>query len=749
LVQDAILQLVEVTQELNQHWWCRVECRQTEDKRIVVEDLLGQDLQIVTRDQAGAEHVVFDGFVLESSLLYEVFGSYTARLKAVTRSYKLDLSAQEAYYRKGSLSDVAKALTASDGLSADVLAKDGAKRNYVQWGEPDFGFLVRIADDHRAWIRPTAQGIQICDAFQRGAKVTWRQEDGLLSFDVEGGLTPSAFDGTHSDARQMRSVTHLAVTKAAEHFGSSGPMVAAAEKQSKAKIPSGSAFLDGRAATADEYKVLLERESLRAAGSRVVGHGVSQKEDLKAGDTVEIAGVLDGKGMYGLTKVIHRWTAKGYENEFWCTPWKNYVAPRLPEPPEIPGVLTARVVDHNDPRKMGRIQVQYDWQEGGPTGWVRTTTPHAGQDRGFLFMPEIGDEVVVAFEHGDPERPYVVGYLWNGVDPAPRTEFWGEDVDPNDVKRIVTKSGHRIQFVDKPGKESIVIATPQHLKISLIEKTDETGRSMILLHSDGDIFINAPGGRVHFRGNQVSAETGGSGSNTSPVAGGAKKPAPTKQPAVFPTGITVPPPSIGKSNYGVNISDTTVVSPQGQTATAASTKRRLLATTAANVTAVDKVKWAKAVGRESQIPMSNVTFTEPMEKAAHLPKVTAPFDPGTNKCNQFVGEMLNAANIPVPVKYADGVAPIQANDWTPEKGPGKGWKQIKIPQKAQPGDVVALRRKKKSGHVGIITAEGEAVSAGEFGVHTERQGDRDSPPLFFNPEKKDDIFVWRYVGEEG
>ena len=221
-------------------------------------------------------------------------------------------------------------------------------------------------------------------------------------------------------------------------------------------------------------------------------------------------GVLDGKGTYGLTKVIHRWTAKGYENEFWCTPWKNYVSPQPPAPTEVVGVVTARVVDHNDPRKMGRIQVQYDWQESGPTGWVRATTPHAGGDRGFLFMPEIGDEVVVAFEHGDPERPYVVGYLWNGVDQAPREEFWGTDIDPNDVKRIVTKSGHRIPFVDKPGKESIVIATPQHLKISLIEKTDETGRSMILLHSDGDIFINAPGGRVHLHSSTLSQDVGGS-----------------------------------------------------------------------------------------------------------------------------------------------------------------------------------------------------------------------------------------------
>ncbi len=176
------------------------------------------------------------------------------------------------------------------------------------------------------------------------------------------------------------------------------------------------------------------------------------------------------------------------------------------------GLVTARVVDHNDPRKMGRVKIQYDWLESGETGWVRMTTPHAGGDRGFMFMPEVGDEVLVAFEHGDPERPYVVGCLWNGVDQAPHTEFWGGDIETNDVKRIVTKSGHRIQLSDKEGQEAIVIATPSKLKIALLEKADETGRSMILLHSeDGDIFCSAPNGRIHIRSKYFSREVGAEG----------------------------------------------------------------------------------------------------------------------------------------------------------------------------------------------------------------------------------------------
>jgi uncharacterized protein involved in type VI secretion and phage assembly len=382
-------------------------------------------------------------------------------------------------------------------------------KNYVQWGETDFNFLKRLAARHQAWIRPVAQGIQICDSFQGGTKLDWRLEDGLLDFEVKGKLAQPSFNGTHYDARQMRSQTFNQVQQAAQFSGSSGRMVAAVQRASQEMLPSGYVHLDDRAATAGEYQDLLQLASAGKSGASVVAVGHSRSDALQAGNKVSIGGTLDAQGDYGVLKVIHRWTNEGYTNEFWCTPWTKYYDLDAAKPTMMRGVVPARVVDQNDPRKMGRVKVQYDWQESGETGWIRMVTPHAGADRGFMFMPEKGDEVLVAFEHGDPERPYVLGSLWNGVDQAPREEFWGGDIENNDVKRIVTKSGHRIQFSDKDGKESIVIATPTKLKLSLLEKTDETGRSMIVLHSeDGDIVVSAPNGRIHFRSKYFSRETG-------------------------------------------------------------------------------------------------------------------------------------------------------------------------------------------------------------------------------------------------
>src|SRR5947209_12006348 len=120
LVGDALLQTLQVTQRLNSHWWCKIECRQTEDERFAVEQALGQDLQVLTFDEDDSENIIFDGFILDVELKYEVFGSYTARLTAVTQSYKMSLTPRKSYFFEKSLKDIASELAAHSGLKAQV-----------------------------------------------------------------------------------------------------------------------------------------------------------------------------------------------------------------------------------------------------------------------------------------------------------------------------------------------------------------------------------------------------------------------------------------------------------------------------------------------------------------------------------------------------------------------------------------------------------------------------------------------------
>ena len=119
------------------------------------------------------------------------------------------------------------------------------------------------------------------------------------------------------------------------------------------------------------------------------------------------------------------------------------------------GVEVGIVTNVQDPQKLGRIKVQLPRLPGGPeSDWARVAQPAAGAGRGFYWLPEVGDEVLIAFELGQANRPYVIGALWNGKD-KPMKDAYADD---NSTRMIQTKSGHKIVLCDKSGEEKIVIA---------------------------------------------------------------------------------------------------------------------------------------------------------------------------------------------------------------------------------------------------------------------------------------------------
>ncbi|MBB5063233.1 type VI secretion system Vgr family protein [Granulicella mallensis] len=504
----ALLASVEVVQELNQHWWCTIVCRNTEDQRIPVEDLLGKPVEVKTTDSQGVEQIHFSGSVHDVELDYEVWGSYTATLIAVSDSFGLDVTAHKQYYSEQTLSSIAGTIGSRHNLSIAVQASDSKALNYVQYGESDWSFLNRLVDDHDAWMRPSQTGVEVFNSFQTGSTVQWRGEGDLVGFRLRGRRVNPSFSGSHYDHHAMQSNTFEKLSKPPQFYSAAEQLTSAVQAAS-AQLPPGFEPQRARAMTLDNYSDQLQSESERSMGSAVTGTGSSRNQSLMAGNTLTVEGMLDAKGTYGLVRVVHQWTPQGYLNSFVCTPWKNYRNPNPPEARTWNGIVSACVTGHDDPKKMGRVQVKFFWQEDGSTHWARATSPHAGPDRGFMFMPEVGDEVAVAFEDGDPERPVIIGSLWNGVNQAPRQELFGAAIPDNNVKRLITKTGNRIQIGDNAGKESIVVATPKSTRLTLTEHSSSTGgRSLIMLESDGDIVLSTPTGRVHIRSKFFSREIG-------------------------------------------------------------------------------------------------------------------------------------------------------------------------------------------------------------------------------------------------
>ncbi len=523
---EVVLHEVEVNQELNTHWWAQVLLRQTDDERFPIEDYLGKDMQVIAVDQMGQEHILFQGFVLEAEMEYEVYGCYTARFQGASRTYRLDQSTRHAYFRKKSMEEIANEVVSDDGLEVAITdieqhGWDPARpMNYVQWGESDFAFLNRLADDNWAWTRPTENGIEICGAFQNETILEWRREDGLTKFSIRGKLGQPAFSGAYYNVRTAEAELMIDQRREASFFDGSREMSDAVKAESPLNLTAGSLYAESRAPSPDEYQQLLEKESVRAIGGKLLGKGSSRFPALKPGGKRKIEGFVPAAGVYGLTRVVHFWNQRGYHNDFECTPWRTYFNPVAPKVPKVAGVVPALVIDHNDPRSLGRIKVQYYWDDGDDTAWARMVAPHAGPGRGFVFRPEVGDEVLVAFELGDPERPYILGCLFNGVNQPPREgirdtteqEHGGAtnaDLAANNVKRIFTKSGVGMQFGDEDGDEMLTMVVPGGLTFYMQRKNEKTNRPMIyLLQKDGDIVLDAPKGRIHMRSKYFSKETG-------------------------------------------------------------------------------------------------------------------------------------------------------------------------------------------------------------------------------------------------
>jgi uncharacterized protein involved in type VI secretion and phage assembly len=117
------------------------------------------------------------------------------------------------------------------------------------------------------------------------------------------------------------------------------------------------------------------------------------------------------------------------------------------------GVSVGIVSDNVDPDGLGRVRVKLPWMDDDAVSpWARVATPMAGPRRGMHFLPEVQDEVLVAFEHGSPDFPYVLGALWNGVDAPPVP-----GAQARDVRLIRSRSGHEIRLVDTDGAERVEI----------------------------------------------------------------------------------------------------------------------------------------------------------------------------------------------------------------------------------------------------------------------------------------------------
>ena len=201
-------------------------------------------------------------------------------------------------------------------------------------------------------------------------------------------------------------------------------------------------------------------------------------------------------GRYRIVEITHRIEVSGgYANSFKGIPASMEYIPTEDMRMPVAHAMLAEVTDNADPENLGRVQVQFAWQKSRnkTTNWIRIRSLDAGssetvsKNRGFVFVPEIGDQVMVDFELGDPCRPYVSGSMFH------KNNGEGGNAD-NHIKTIVTRSGHTLEFNDdEDGQWGITITDKENNIIRLDTKNKAisiSSQEKIIIESK-DIVVSA------------------------------------------------------------------------------------------------------------------------------------------------------------------------------------------------------------------------------------------------------------------
>ncbi|PJF40819.1 MAG: phage tail protein [Chloroflexi bacterium] len=172
------------------------------------------------------------------------------------------------------------------------------------------------------------------------------------------------------------------------------------------------------------------------------------------------------------------------------------------------GVTVGLVTNNKDEAGMGRVKVKFPWlSDEDESFWARIAVPMAGKQMGTYFLPEVNDEVLVAFEHGRVEYPYIIGALWNGKDKPPESNDDGK----NNMRTMKSRSGHIIRFDDTDGDEKIEILDKSG-KNTIVIKVKEndisiTSEGTLTLKAKQDITIESSGGKLIMKANGIDANS--------------------------------------------------------------------------------------------------------------------------------------------------------------------------------------------------------------------------------------------------
>ena len=447
-------------------------------------------------------------------------------------TYRMETAHSCFSWNDRTIGDVVKKLCEQAKVQLELNPAFKETKDFIcQYEESDFDFIRRLAHQYQEWMY--FDGTKLIFGKPRKLADPIRLEYGTTLSSLDIGLQTLARSeqvfSYHSGAdREMQRMTpDLAYGHdklAGEAFRASlGMFSKPARQHALPRISNETELVNymGRkqaAETAETHYITAESQVPTLRVGSVISLYSSFLE--RVGNLSE-----ESLGNFIIIEITHE-VSQGsyYKNRFKAIPAtiKALPSPKVRMP--LAETQMATVLSNADPDGKGRVRVRMNWQtDGMQTGWVRVMTPDGGSssdvksNRGFVFIPEVGDQVLLGFRHGDPARPYVLGSLFNGT-----TGRGG--LEGNHMKSLTTRSGHTIKLndslsslgitikdikgnsihIDSVG-DDIIINAKRNITINAGETFTVNAREMEV-NIDGDIIEKIGKNKISTIGNKISLE---------------------------------------------------------------------------------------------------------------------------------------------------------------------------------------------------------------------------------------------------
>jgi phage protein D len=447
---------------------------------------------------------LIDAEVTSIETEYDALGT-RAVVRGYDRSHRLAAGRKTATYLNVKYSDIASQVAGEAGLTPDVDETEGTFDHVFQTNQSHLEFLTELARKVGFTFRVDGETL----LFKKPVESSSGPAEGDASSEeptqLVWGRNLLDFRGRMSAVAQVGKVEVRGwdPVEKAEVVGTADATATNAELSTTAADLAGK--VGGETLVVVDHVVSSQQAADQLARSRAEQVGSAAFEatavavgspDLKAGTAVSIANVdpsLAGKWVISASR--HEFGNGIYRTALEFSGRQDRSIHGLLTHgsgsgvmPRVPGVVTALVTDNKDPQKMGRVKLKYPWLSAdAESDWARISAPGAGKGSGVVWVPQSGDEVLVAFEQGDLGRPIVLGGMWNGKDTIPFE--YDDDLDAGSVTYcgFTSRTGHKISFFESAHESKIHLLT-QGGSISIV--LDEQNKE-IKIETSGKVTIDA------------------------------------------------------------------------------------------------------------------------------------------------------------------------------------------------------------------------------------------------------------------